>query len=305
MIAKLCKCLFGFQSSESEAGFTLTEVLVATGLTSILMATVIGHVMMIRQGYFDDIVRTRINSNLRSAMDILSMNIRQAGENLATSFPAVELANGGVGSSDTLTLRRAIVGEALTICNDATAGDTTLNVSSAAVASTDCTASNVANVYSVFDTYRQSDADGVVRAFLFDTINGTSEFVDFTAGGESLGEYYLTVSELENDFPAETSFVFLIEEYRFERDSLEDTLVLTVDGISAEPKTVAFSVSDFQVDLELADGSVAQALDVSSAASWRDILQVDVTLSGEETRRDRTLTSSIEAQYFPRNVLSY
>lgn len=293
------------QETNNEEGFTLTEVLVATGLTSIVMTAVIGHVLIIRQGYFEDIIRTRINSNLRSAMDIISMNIRQAGENLQTGFPAVVLENGTDPESDTLTLRRAIFSEVLTLCQSATAGDTTLDVSEATVGTPDCTASNIVNVHQVFENYRASGEDQEVRAYVFNRISGVGEFVDYVGGGISGGEYYLDVSELQNDYPASTSYAYLIEEYRFARDELEDTLTLVIDGQTDEVQTVAFSVSEMQFTIELGDGTSTDTLNFASAYTWRDILQISVTLEGEEQRKDRLLSASLTSEYFPRNVLSY
>ncbi|MCB0322203.1 MAG: prepilin-type N-terminal cleavage/methylation domain-containing protein [Bdellovibrionales bacterium] len=286
-----------------ERGFTLVELLVATGLTSIVLATVIGHVLIIRQGYFDDIIRTRINSNLRSAMDIISMNIRQAGENLAPAFPAVVLENGLITPSDTLVLRRALIAEVLTICVDASSGDTTLSVSSAAAGSSDCTPSNIASVHASFEEYRTNNGEDI-RAFVYDQLTGEGEFVDYTGGGISSGEYFLNISSLQNDFTARTSYVYLIEEYRFSQNPVEQTLVLTADGETDQPQTVAFSVSQFEVSIQLEDGSVVDELTFASATDWRDIQRISVTLVGQEARKSRVLEASITAEYFPRNVLS-
>ncbi len=306
MSRSLFHCLESIsKETASERGFTLTEVLVATALTSIVMVAVIGHVLIIRQGYFEDIIRTRINSNLRSAMDIISMNVRQAGENLQTSFPAVVLEDGTAPESDVLTLRRAIFSEVLTLCQAASTGDTTLDVSSASVGTPDCTASNIGNVHQVFENYRATGEDQEVRAYVFNRISGVGEFVDYTGGGTSGGEYYLDVSELQNDYAASTSYVYMIEEYRFARDEIEDTLTLVIDGKTDEVQTVAFSVSEMQISIAIEDGSTINTLNFASAATWRDILQISVTLEGEEQRKDRTLSASITAEYFPRNVLSY
>src|SRR5690606_14236408 len=91
---------------DGESGFTLIEAIVAMGLMGVVMTMVVGHVLSIHEGYHTDVVRTRINSNLRSAMDMVAMNIRQAGENLQSSFPALVLEDGGADNPDTLILRR-------------------------------------------------------------------------------------------------------------------------------------------------------------------------------------------------------
>lgn len=290
---------------DSSAGFTITELLVAGAMSSILMAAVIGHVFIVRNGYFDDIVRTKINSNLRSAMDIVSMNIRQAGENLESGFPAIEVVDGDEDVSDILILRRALRSEVLTLCVEAHAGTTTLEVSSAAVGTGDCTASNVMHVHRVFEEFREQDPDSEVRAYIYNRISGQGEFVDYTDGGESGDEYYLTTSALKNDYDARTTYIYLLEEYRFERDLIEDVFVLTINGRTEEPQTVAFAVTDIEIALRMSDGSTISELNSQSSMSWRDIRRVSVTLSGEEQRRERTLRGSITAEYFPRNVLSY
>lgn len=287
-----------------DPGFTVMELLVAMTMTSLVMAMVIGHVFLIRERYLDDIVRTRINSNLRSGMDIVSMNIRQAGENLQTRFPVVELTNGAGALPDTLTLRRNLVNEVLTICVAAGAGATTLMVSSAALGVPECVPGNVSPLRTVFENFRTAN-DGSVRAFVYNQLTGSGQFVDFTGSGISGGEHYIQTSGVSAAYPARTSNVYLLEEYQFTRNTVENTLQLIMDGETSEPQAVSFSVTDFQVTIDMDDGTQVSALNFSSTQRWRDIRQVRVRLAGQETRRDRQISSSIESAYFPRNVLSY
>jgi prepilin-type N-terminal cleavage/methylation domain-containing protein len=288
----------------SDRGFTIVELLVASALSSLIMMMTIGHVLIIRNGYFDDVVRTQINSNLRSAMDILSMNIRQAGENLQASFPAVQITDGADGLPDTLILRRNLVQEVLTVCTAIHAGDTTLHVSSSSVTNPECLAANVGTLHSVFENYRTSNNNSV-RAYIFNRITGHGEFVDYTGGGASGGEYYINVSALSAAYDALTTNIYLIEEYNFSQNSSENTLDLVINGKDDESQTVAFSVTDFQAYAKMSDGTELTSFDFSSSKNWRDISQVHVTLSGEERTKDRVMKSSIQAEYFPRNVLSH
>lgn len=284
------------------AGFTMLELLVAMSMTGICLAIVIGHTLSIHNSYFEDVMRTRINSNLRSSMDIISMNIRQAGENLQSGFPAVVLEDASGGTSDVLRLRRNLIPEVLTLCAAATAGDTALTVSSTTLTDPECVTGNVNLLFNAFESSRSGDE---IRLYVYNRISGVGEFVDYTGGEMLLGEYTLSVSALSSDYSALTTNVYFIEEYAFAHNPGEQTLELHINGDIETPHPVAFSVSDFLVGIEMSDMSVQTSLNSSSAYEWKDIRQVQVTLSGQEERKSRTVSSSISAEYFPRNVLSY
>src|SRR5690606_12792998 len=97
------------------SGFTLVELMVAAGIGLGLLAATAGVVLSNRGLFNIDMVRTRLNQNLRSSLDIIGMNVREAGENLPGSFPAVELINGN-DEPDELVLRRNLVDEVLKLC---------------------------------------------------------------------------------------------------------------------------------------------------------------------------------------------
>jgi hypothetical protein len=286
---------------KAEDGFTVMELLVASALGALIMAMVIASVFLNQQFYHEDVVRTRITSNLRSSMDIISMNIRQSGEHLSTSFPAVEVADGGSTLPDQLTLRRGKISEVLTLCNDASDGDVRLYVSSTASAEPECLAGNVATTLGLWEAERNGET---VRAYIYDRVTKVGEWVDYSGIGTSSGDDYISNTALENDYVAMQTNVYFLEEYRFELESGTQTLNVFVDGVYDEPRPVAFSVSDFRVEVLLEDSSTVASLNGSSAYTWKDIRQIQVTLTGEEARRKRTFTGSLSASYFPRNVLS-
>jgi hypothetical protein len=43
----------------------------------------------------------------------------------------------------------------------------------------------------------------------------------------------------------------------------------------------------------------------SSAKEWKDIRQIQISLSGQNSYKGHTMSSTITSKYFPRNVLSY
>lgn len=285
-------------------GFTILEALVATFLTSVVMSVVYVSTLSVQDGYINDVYRTRINSNLRSAMDILSMNIRQAGEYLQSSFPAVVVTNGSGTQADQLQLRRSLIPETLTLCTASTTGDTELIVSSGSISESACYVNNVASSYDVFEARRVSDSDGSIRLFVYDRIAKVGEFVDFTASTLNGSEYTLTVSATTHDYARLDTSLYVVEELSFYHDSTENTLFVDFDGVS-DSRAVAFNVSDFQVSLEMEDGSNLSSFDSSSAYNWKQITQVQISLTGEETLKLRTVSSSVSSEYFPRNVLSF
>src|SRR5690606_6020349 len=70
----------------SDKGFTLVELLVTSFLGLIMLALTLSATTSNRRLYKYDLVRTRINQNMRSALDIMGIDVRQAGENLFSTF---------------------------------------------------------------------------------------------------------------------------------------------------------------------------------------------------------------------------
>lgn len=216
-------------SSPVDGGFTLMEALVALGITSLMMAIVVSQVLSFKQAYFTDVVRMEINSNLRAAMDIISMNIRQAGENLQASFPAVVVENGSDGAADVLKLRRALVPEVLTLCAPVAVGALSLPVSSASLSNTRCIPGNIDETYEVFEQWRAAN-DGTMRIYLYDRSRDIGEFVNYTGGSISDGQYALTITGLTNIFPGLATSIYIVEEYSFELNTADNVLDVYIDG---------------------------------------------------------------------------
>ncbi|MCI5064795.1 prepilin-type N-terminal cleavage/methylation domain-containing protein, partial [bacterium] len=168
--------LFSQDSANTlEQGFTLLEALVSLSLTSVIMAISVGHVFMLHDGYHNDMARTQINGNLRSALDVMSMNIRQAGENLQSSFPAVILENGASGAPDVLKLRRSRILDVLALCENVSTGATSLPISRDNNSVSGCVTDNVTSTYDAFEAIRTADG-GTTRIFLFDLTTRQGEF---------------------------------------------------------------------------------------------------------------------------------
>jgi len=85
------------------------ELLVASFLGLIILALGAQSTLSLRRLYLHDIVRTRVNQDLRGSLDMIGVNIRQAGENFTMSFPAIQIVNGTGGAGDQLILRRNLL----------------------------------------------------------------------------------------------------------------------------------------------------------------------------------------------------
>ena len=72
---------------------------------------------------------------------------------------------------------------------------------------------------------------------------------------------------------------------------------------TANPLNLSADISDFQVQAVLSDGSVVDTLGTSD--DWTDLTALDISLTGQVTFDDRTLTRTVSARFFPRNVLSH
>ena len=291
-------------SPTHEGGFTLMELLVSMTISSITMAMVVGGALTFRNTYSTDVVRTRTNGNLRSGMDIISMNIRQAGENLLSTFPAVLLTNASGSTSDVLTLRRGLIPEVLTLCADAASSTTTLFVSSADGLNSECVFSNVTPLYTIFNNLRD-DEGGSLRLYIYDKVAHLGEYVNFTAGSSITGQYQLSTSALTRAYPRLNTSIYLIEEYQFSFDSAERELVLLRDGDDEVPRPVAFDITQFAVSIEVEDGTTITSLSAGDETDWKDISQIVISLSGNGSYKGHTMSSTISAKFFPRNVLSY
>lgn len=292
--------------SSPQGGFTLMEALVAMTLLSLCMSMVISHVMMMQREYYRDMMRTRVNSNLRSALDIMAMNIRQAGESLPSGFPAIELIDGDADNvPDILVLRRNRAAEVLTLCQAVSSGATQVKVSLSDLSNSACVNANVQVSHASFEDVRTEDG-GTSSVFLYDTSSESGEFLDYSGGGYSGNQYYLDIEATSQAFSAFTTSIYLLEEFQFQLDPDEEIFQLIINEDDESILSVAFDVTDFRAQLEMSDGAVLTTLAPDNEDyDWKEIRKVQLTLTGESSYKGKPFETSLTAEYFPRNVLSY
>ncbi len=292
----------------SDSGFTLIELLVTMMLGTLITALTIGATLSNRNIYQLDLVRTRLNQNLKGAMDVIGMDVREAGENLIDTFPAVEIIDGAPGEPDELILRRNLIDEVLKVCTqiDSGSGDNRVFLANASGEAGCDYASNTHN-YQTWQNYR-TDHDNSVRVFIYDIVAKEGEFFDYDSEtDEGVTDYSISRSggAWEHTYEVGSSSVYIIEEWRFKVDKTDPNdglLQLIENGDDENPQNVVAGITDFQVRAHMQDGTVQD--DLPRTDRWADLKSVEVTLTGRDYVRKEPLTRVLTARYFPRNILS-
>jgi hypothetical protein len=285
----------------------------AIGLTIVslsLSATLSGK-QMLRYDY----VRTKMNQNLRSGLDMAGLDIRIGGENLTSSFPAFEILDGPSGSADQLIIRRNLIGEILTLCDTIDAGSSAGQIvfaqgdgtMSSGIQEPGCIYGDPGQTqnYTSWSTYRTSNGETSKLAFIYDSITGDGEFFSYTGEGDSGNSLYLTRSAGNwlNTYQEVSSQVIMLEEHRFRL--VDGVLQIVVNQNFDLPQNIVTDVTDFQVTLLMNDDTTLTSYDPSSTYDWTDIREVRVTISGSELSQKRLLTKDLSTSFFPRNILSH
>ena len=284
-------------SEPAQRGFTIFELLVALLLSTTIGVLVTQAIVFQSNVYLADIARVRIQQNLRGALDVIAMNVREAGEGLDHLFPAV-LVSGG----PTLTVRRKILHQVLTVCSPIAIHDDKIFITDAVAAGTECLPVNVAPSLTAWQTNRSAN-NGIVTIYIYDRVSKTGEFVDYVGDGSSGGNNYLAISRATQAYPANSTSAYVIEQYAFNLDLPSKTLQLKVNG-SNTTKDVAYNSSQFLVSVTMQDGTVVSSLAPTDILTWKNIKELNVNLTGVDSWKGKTVTRSVSGKYFPRNVLS-
>ncbi len=293
-----------FFGGSGNQGHTILELLVATGMTVVIAALLSSGLREQTNVYMTDLGRKRVQHNLRSAMDIVSMNVRQAGEGLDRSFPALTLTQSIDPATSVLTLRRKLVHEVMLACKPVSQAATSIAVSDDQTTDSDCLPANVQTAVEAWQTERLAEEDDSLRIFIYDRVSHTGEFLDYNSENETDGDDFIITSPTSHAYPSASTSLYVLEEYNFFLDDDEHTLKLIVDGRTDSPDDVAYDIEQFQVSLLMKDGSAVTSLDPASTSSWQDLRHVSITLRGEERWKGVLTDHSLTAEYFPRNVLS-
>ncbi len=295
-------------------GFTLLELLLATVIGVAMIGVALSLVISNRRVYELDQVRTQLNQNLRSAMDVVGIDIRQTGERLTIDFPALAILNGTGSNPDTLIIRRNRLDRVLTVCTNISRG-TASNVVVALSTGTPnipqgCPdPASVASSLTAWENYRTAhqNQDGSILAYIYNVTNQQGEF--FAYAGVSNGDtLQRSGGTWQNNYSAGTSRIYILEERRYSLDISTRLLGLSING--AAPQGVATNITNFQLEAQV--GSAANRRTYADFGptsaqrdiSWVELAGINVRLSGAIARRNVNLQRTLSAQFLPRNVFS-
>jgi type IV pilus assembly protein PilW len=292
----------------STRGFSLVELLVVMTLGLMLTGMILSSTILHNRTFRKDLVRTRIEQNLRGAFEIIGTQIRQAGERLPGSFPAIELVDNGSSGSDVLTLRRSLL-DGLTVCRDITAGSTLLQVylnNTVSGAPPACTTTGQSSVLTTYTTYREEYGEPP-PAYIWNLSAKQGELFYYSSETNSGNNVWLTRQNgfWANAYPALGAMVFVIDEWKFQRSTASgetDIIEVIQNNDTANKQKLVFGITDFQIVLNMKDGTTKTSY--TQSEDWTLIKSIAITLTAQDTYRGTPITRSLSAEFFPRNILS-
>jgi prepilin-type N-terminal cleavage/methylation domain-containing protein len=288
----------------TEDGFSLLEVLVASFIGLIVAMMCSNTALVQRQLFSNDSVRTSLNQNLRGAADIIVSDGRVAGENLAAAFPAIEVVSGEELSQE-LILRRNLLDAILNVCSNIQAGTSRSRIYIAnSNTVSGCVRSEEASKYNTWQNYRLAQEGQTAKAYIYNSGTKTGEFFTYSAEGITSQDYWISAGDSgtwSSNYPANTSWIIILEEWRYRKNG--EMLQIIENGDITQPFNLAFGIKNFTTKVVLQDGS-EQTL-FSNENNWTEIKRIETVLSGEERSGKSLINKTINAYFFPRNVLSH
>ncbi len=304
-------------SPSSIKGMTLVEILVSTTILVVVSTIVLSSIISFKKLYAKDVLNLRANQELRGIFDVLSSEIRLLGANLPADFPALLVQNGANGAPDVLSLRRNLLEEVLTLCSalTATSADRSLffsfNSSVAGPLPAACGHNVNANNYSIWNTYLSNAEGGQSNAYIYDSLNDHGEYLTFEAVenmsvSAGVNQYRLfktpTSGNWQYNYTVGNASVYLLDEWRVQLNTATHILELVDSNDPSYSMNIANHITDFQVRVEMQDGTILPAF--TSSQAWQDIRAIAITVEATEGTGAQALTRSWTSKFLPRNVIS-
>jgi prepilin-type N-terminal cleavage/methylation domain-containing protein len=114
----------------SQQGLTLLELLVTVIISSIILGVSLGLIVTQRRQYINQQATTDVNQTIQSAMDLIGIDVRQAGGKvgLGLGLPIIRIINGGGAAPDTLVLQSKLLTQDLTVCDQVNGNPASIRV---------------------------------------------------------------------------------------------------------------------------------------------------------------------------------
>lgn len=293
------------RSIKNQKGFTLVELLVCLFLSVLIIALLCQTILVNNKLYKIDIVRTNLNQDLKNALTILSANIKEAGENLPGSFPAIELRqNEETGFSD-LIIRRNVLDEILKLCEPIDSSSSISELMFATAGTTSgCVYSDNTYNFNAWKSYREKNKD-TIYPFVYDLENNDGEFFPYIDENDTGTTYSLVTGGVtfSKDYSVGSAAMYMIEQWRF---TVEDGfLVLIENGNDDNPKKIINNVDKFVVKIKTKDGDLLDTFLPENDDMWSNISSINITIGNKETFMKEDIEKSLTGEYYPRNILSH
>jgi prepilin-type N-terminal cleavage/methylation domain-containing protein len=242
----------------ADQGFTLFEVLVATMVMSVALATAAS--FFIASRYFLQLQITRIETQqaLRTTLDMLARDLRLSGACLPITGDFSPLDGTNSGTTDAVVTRTGLVQSDLSCVH------TTLTATMGA-------ADKQATVAST-----SGFATGM-RVYIF---NGTTgEFFNLT--GVPSGTLLTTGAVLSQSYPATTSSIYAVDERSYAIDTSNAAWpVLTLAVNQGTPSPIAGGITTMNIQYQLASNCPScDVVDLPSSSQWSLVTQLFVTVT--------------------------
>lgn len=294
----------------SSDGFSMLELLVALTVLSFVGAAALSLALSSRGVFEQDQQRTAINQNLRSGIDLLGIDVRQAGERLTGSAPAVEIVNGTGTGPDQLILRRNVLDYVLPVCkdiNNASAADAVFiakkggNPPPGCAPVLDSDNDGWPDNIEAWRNYRLANG-GAVLAYIYDPVTKLGEFFTYDDEDNATFKIHrLNSVAWTNDYStAEQPRIYILEQKRYVLSA--DVLQYILNEDTAHPYNLVNHMTNFQAQALLVDGTVLNSM--PNTTDWTKLQSVQLTLVGAATFSGRTLRRTVTSRFFPRNILS-
>ena len=294
--------------TQNSKGLTLVELLVAMAVAGLVAAAAMSITFSSRAMYESDERRTELNQHLRAGLDLVGIDVRQAGTRLPSDFPALMIVDGGTGP-DTLVIRTNESDDVMPICQDITVGNV---VASLQIAQKIAPAAGCAEVPDNdsdgwpdnVDAWRGERAGkgGAIDVYAFNPLSKGGQFIVYDGDGADTDRLKVTSSTtwVISCSMSDQCRAYALDEHRYQLNS--GRLSYTVNEDPTRTVNILDHVVDFQVVANMADGSTATTL--TSTDDWSQVTNLEITLTGEVAFDGRTIRREMTTRFFPRNVLS-
>ncbi|MCS6893500.1 MAG: hypothetical protein NZO16_02890 [Deltaproteobacteria bacterium] len=284
----------------AKKGLSVLELLVALCLFAFLCLAIGSFAPVARRVANKTHKVTEVTQSLQSVYNYLSLDVRLAGENLPSAFPAVLLLR----NPPRLTLRRGLVPYSLPLCEQVSANTpvTHFVVAKNGVIQNGCSVSGNLNTFQQWQNYAQTNLGIPFKIYVYDVVSRTGFYVpisQFQMPSEQLRLVFPNTIIFNQPLHTATTALYLIEELEFRQNG--DSLILNV--LSRDRTyTLAFNVAN--LDFRIRHNSVVSDT-FTTANNWTNIEYIETQISLSKDYLDFNNQVSSNFRFFPRNILSH